>query len=168
MDPSKIRAVQEWPTSKTPTEVRAFLGFTGYYRYFIKNYSLITQPLLNLTKKAIEWHWKEQQEQAFQELKKIMCQKPILAQPDFNKKFYLQTDVSAYGLGVVLSQDASETVTNGSSKLKPTLHPIAYYSATFTPMEQNYDIYKRELLAIMKSLSHWRPYLGWTKVPFTI
>ena len=48
------------------------------------------------------------------------------------------------------------------------LHPTTYYSATFTPMEWNYDIYERELLAVMKSLAHWRPYLGWTKEPFTI
>ena len=48
------------------------------------------------------------------------------------------------------------------------LHPIAYYSVTFTPTEQNYDIYERELLAVMKALVHWRPYLGWTKVPFII
>jgi len=168
MDPSKIKAVQEWLTPKTPTEVRAFLGFTGYYRYFVKNYSLIARPLLDLTKKAVEWHWEEPQEQAFQELKMIMCQKPVLAQPDFNKKFYLQTDASAYGLGAVLSQDMGGTMTNESTKLKPTLHPIAYYSATFTPTEQNYDIYERELLAVMKSLSHWRPYLGWTKILFTI
>jgi hypothetical protein len=52
--------------------------------------------------------------------------------------------------------------------LKPKHHPIAYYSATFTPTERNYDIYERELLAIMKALGHWRPYLGWTKEPFTI
>ena len=115
----------------------------------------------------MEWHWGDLQEQAFQELKSIMCKKPVLSQPDFNKKFYLQTDASAYGLGAVLSQDIGEAA-NASNRQKPTLHPVAYYSATFTPTEQNYDIYKQELLAMMKSLSHWRPYLGWTKVPFTI
>jgi hypothetical protein len=52
--------------------------------------------------------------------------------------------------------------------VKPKTHPIAYYSAMFTPTERNYDIYKQELLAIMKSLAHWRPYLGWMKEPFTI
>jgi len=96
-----------------------------------------------------------------------MCSKPVLSQPNFNKKFYLQTDTSAYGLGAVLSQDIGK-MTNTSSRLKPTLHPVAYYSATFTPTEWNYDIYEQELLAVMKSLSHWRPYLGWTKIPFTI
>ena len=167
MDPSKIKAVKEWPTPKTPTKVRAFLGFTGYYRYFIKDYSLIAQPLLHLTKKATEWHWGDPQEQAFKRLKGIMCSKPVLLQLDFNKKFYLQTDASAYRLGTVLSQGIGET-TDAISQLKPTLHPIAYYSATFTPTEWNYDIYEQELLAVMKSLLHWRPYLGWTKVPFTI
>jgi len=52
---------------------------------------------------------------------------------------------------------------------QPILHPIALlFSQLFTPTERNYDIYERELLAVMKSLQHWRPYLGWTKEPFTI
>ena len=166
MDPSKIKTVENWPTPKNPTEVRAFLGFTGYYRYFIKDYSSIARPLLNLTKKAVEWHWGEPQEQAFQKLKRIMCQKPVLSQPNFNKKFYLQTDALAYGVGAVRSQEVGKTTT--TKKIKPTLHPVAYYLATFTPTERNYNIYEQELLAVMKSLLHWRPYLGWTKVPFTI
>ena len=87
-------------------------------------------------------------------------------QPDFNKRFYLQTDASGYGLGAVLSQEGGEQQQSPNSK--PKLHPLAYYSETFTSTERNYDIYERELLAVMKSLAHWRPYLGWTKVPFII
>jgi hypothetical protein len=98
-----------------------------------------------------------------------MCAQPVLQQPNFNKRFYLQTDASGYGLGAVHSQEGGPTDTiTQNSKGKPKLHPIAYYSATFTPTERNYDIYKQELLAIMKALAHWRPYLGWTKVPFMI
>ena len=96
-----------------------------------------------------------------------MCKAPVLLQPDFNKKFYLQTDASAYGVGAVLSQEGNVTPSLAAHK-KPILHPIAYFSATFTPTERNYDIYERELLAVMKALAHWRPYLGWTKHPFTI
>jgi hypothetical protein len=96
-----------------------------------------------------------------------MCTSPVLTQPDFEKRFYLQMDASAYGVGAVLSQEG-ETSHSLSKRHKPVLHPTAYYSFTFTPTEQNYDIYKRELLVVMKSLSHWRPYLGWTKEPFTI
>jgi RNase H-like domain found in reverse transcriptase/Integrase zinc binding domain len=94
-----------------------------------------------------------------------MCSAPVLLQPDFNKKFYLQTDASAYGVGTVLLQEGG---TGPINPAKPRLHPVAYYSATFTPTERNYDIYERELLAIMKALAHWRQYLGWTKEPFTI
>jgi hypothetical protein len=144
------------------------LGFTGYYRYFIPNYSKIARPLLNLTKKTVTWDWGPKQFQVFEELKTRMCKSPVLMQPDFNKRFYLQTDASAYGVGAVLSQEGGNTTPSLQKRTKPTLHPVAYYSATFTPTERNYDIYERELLAMMKSLAHWRPYLGWTKEPFMI
>jgi len=71
-------------------------------------------------------------------------------------------------MGAILSQESDITTPSLAKQTKPALHPIAYYSATFTPTERNYDIYKRELLTIMKSLTHWRPYLGWTKETFTI
>jgi hypothetical protein len=96
-----------------------------------------------------------------------MCCSPVLTQPDFEKKFYFQTDASAYGMGAVLSQQGRSPFYT-CKNFKPKNHPIAYYLATFTPTERNYDIYERELLAIMKSLAHWRLYLGWTKEPFTI
>ncbi len=94
-----------------------------------------------------------------------MCSRPVLTQPNFSKPFFLQTDTSAYGVGAILSQEGEH---HAVASQKPKLHPIAYYSATFTPTERNYDIYERELLAIMKALTHWRHYLGWTKYPFTI
>jgi hypothetical protein len=70
-------------------------------------------------------------------------------------------------MGAILLQQG-RNLPHAHRYLKPKNHPIAYYSATFTPTERNYDIYERELLAIMKSLVHWQPYLGWTKEPFTI
>jgi hypothetical protein len=168
MDPGKLQGVADWQPPKTPTDIRKFLGFTGYYRYFIPNYSRIARPLLDLTKKSVAWDWGPKQFQAFEELKTRMCKSPVLTQPNFNKRFYLQTDASAYGVGTVLSQEGGNTTPSLRKRTKPTLRPIAYYSATFTPTERNYDIYERELLAVMKSLAHWRPYLGWTKEPFVI
>ncbi len=94
-----------------------------------------------------------------------MCSHPVLTQPNFNKPFFLQTDASTYGVGAILLQEGEH---HAVASQKPKLHPIAYYSATFTPTEQNYDIYEQELLAIMKTLTYWRHYLGWTKTPFTI
>jgi len=83
-----------------------------------------------------------------------MCSAPVLTQPDFNKKFYLQVDASGFGVGAVLLQEGS-TTPSLAKQTKPALYPIAYYSAMFTLTERNYNIYKRELLTIMKSLTHW-------------
>jgi len=165
MDPKKLKGVADWPIPKNPTNICKFLGFTGYYRYFIQEYSKIAHPLLDLTKKAIVWDWTKRQHKAFEELKTRMCSRPVLTQPDFNKPFFLQTDASAYGVGAILLQEGEH---HAVASQKPKLHPITYYSATFTPTKRNYDIYEGELLAIMKALTHWQHYLGWMKNPFTI
>jgi hypothetical protein len=170
MDPKKLLAVANYPRLTTVTDVHTFLGLTGYYWYFIEGYSKIARPLLDLTKKTEVWHWDKEQEQAFMNLKTRMCKAPILHQPDFNQKFYLQTNTSGYSMGAILLQEGgSDTLTTMLEQWKkPILHPITYYLAMFTPTQRNYDIYDRELLAIMMALDHWRQYLGWTKVPFTI
>jgi hypothetical protein len=115
-------------------EVQQFLGFIGYYQYFVPNYSKIAHPLLDLTKKTELWHWGPAQEGAFLELKTHMCSSPVLTQPNFKKCFYLQADVSAYGMGTVLLQ-VGKTLPTLAKHAKPVTHPIAYYSATFTSME---------------------------------
>jgi RNase H-like domain found in reverse transcriptase len=97
-----------------------------------------------------------------------MINKPVLQQPNFTKPFFLLTDASAYGMGAILSQEGGSSNPETNQKPKPKLHPVVYYSATFTETECNYDTYKQELLAIIKAISHWRPYLIWTKEPFTI
>jgi len=165
MDPVKTDGVAKWPSPRTPTKVRSFLGFTGFYCYFIPNYSCIARPLLDLTKKGITWYWNDAQEQAFKVLKKMVCKRPVLAQPDYKKQFILHMDASAYGVGAVLLQEGE---INPFKPLKPKLYPLAYFSATFTPMERNYDVYERELLAVIKALDHWRIHLGWTHKPIKI
>jgi hypothetical protein len=168
MNPKKLESIKNWAVPNSPTEIRKFLGFTGYYRYFIPNYSQIARPLLHLIKKTTPWEWTKMQQLAFDLLKALMCEAPVLIQPNFEKKFFLQVDASAYGVGAVLSQEGEITTPSLEKQRKPALHPIAFYSATFTPTERNYNIYNRELLAMMKVLYHWRPYLAWTKEPFTI
>ena len=113
-------------------------------------------------------HWGEAQHKAFEELKMWMCGSPVLIQPNVDKQFTLHVDASAYGMGAILLQEGNHTTKTLAQWHKPVLHPVAYYSATFTPTEWNYNIYERELLAIMKALTHWRHYLGWTKTPFII
>ena len=164
MDPTKIKGIVDWPLPQTVKDVRAFLGFTGFYQYFVPNYSMIARPLIELMKKAVHFHWDKPQMKAFETLKMLMCRRPILRQPEYKKPFFLATDTSAYGVGAVLSQEGEP---HPRTK-KPTQHPIAYYSATFTPTERNYDIYERELLAILKVLEHWRPHLAATEIPVTV
>jgi len=165
MDPTKIKGVKEWPQPRNPTDVRSFLGFTGFYRYFIPNYSKVARPLLDLMKKATPWTWTAAQTVAFETLKKLMCSKPVLTQPQYDKPFVLHTDASAYGVGAILLQEGE---VNPQKPTKPRLHPIAYYLATFTPTERNYDIYERKLLAVLKALQNWRPHLAWMSHPFTL
>ena len=93
-----------------------------------------------------------------------MCVKPILWQPNYTKAFFLATDASAYGMGTVLSQEGE--LNPRTNKLM--LCPVAYYSNTFTPIEQNYDIYEREFLGVLKALKHFRPHIAATEIPVTI
>jgi hypothetical protein len=150
MNPKKLESVKNWAIPNNPTEIRKFLGFMGYYRYFVPNYSQIARPLLHLTKKTTPWEWTKTQQLAFDLLKA-----PVLIQPNFEKKFFLQVDALVYGVGAVLSQEGEVTTPSLEKRQKPALHPIAFYSATFTPTERNYDIYNRELLAVIKALYHW-------------
>ena len=78
MDEHKVQKAQDWPEPKSVTEVRQFLGFTGFYRYFIEGYSSIARPLLRLTQKATPWHWGVEQQQAFDTLKACMATQPVL------------------------------------------------------------------------------------------
>lgn len=119
-------------------DVQAFLGLTKFYWYFVPHYSQIAWPLIELTKKATPFHWEEWQINAFEHLKTLMCSRPILCQPDYTKQFLLAMDVLAYSMGAVLLQEGE----NNPRTRKPTQHPVAYYSATFTPTERNYNIYK--------------------------
>ena len=102
MDPKKVASVANWVAPTNPTEICQFLGFTGYYRYFVPKYSEIAHPLLDLTRKSVVWSWEPAQQKAFDKLKALMCSDPVLIQPDFNKQFFLQADTSAYGVGTVL------------------------------------------------------------------
>ena len=131
MDPTKLKGIADWATPKCVKDVRAFLEFTGFYQYFVPNYSRIARPLIQLTQKNTPFHWWEPHFKAFETLKTLMCQKPILRQPDYTKPFFLATDASSYSVGAVLSQEGE---TNPRTK-KIMRHPIAYYLAMFTPTE---------------------------------
>lgn len=103
IDPIKIEAVIKWPAPANVTQLRSFLGLTGYYRRFIQNYGLICKPLFQSLKKD-NFHWGTEQQEAFNILKHRMTEAPVLALPDFFKPFILETDACNYGIGAVLMQ----------------------------------------------------------------
>ena len=100
MDPQKTEAVTNWPRPKNPPEVRSFLGFAGYYRRFVQNFSKITTPLTNLTRKITKYEWTEKCEEAFQELKKRLTSAPILALPTADQDFVVYSDTPRMDWGV--------------------------------------------------------------------
>lgn len=147
-DPKKVTAVLNYPTPKTPKDIKGFLGLSGYYRRFIKNFSSLTQPLTQLLKKDQPFVWTSTQQNSFDILRKILTSEPLLQYPDFEKPFYLTTDASNLAIGSVLSQGNL-----------PNDLPIAYASRTLNKAESNYSTTEKELLAIVWSVKHFRPYL---------
>ena len=158
MDPAKLAAIATW---KPPTSVKgvcSFLGFANFYWKFIPNYSNIVNPLSALTKKDQPWTWNPLQQRMFDTLRQLFSTAPVLSIPDVSKPFLLMTDASLLAAGVVLMQKD----TNGDS------YSCAYFSKTFSLAKQNYDIYDRELLAVILALSKWKYYLQGTPHPVSI
>ena len=147
MEQEKIKVVKEWKTPGKVKDVESFLGFANFYRYFIQNFSHIAKPLNELKGKK-EWKWEEEHQKAFEELKERITSQPVLALPRKEGKFRVETDASGHAIGGVLSQEQER-------KWKP----IAFLSRMMQPAEMNYEIYDKELLAIVEALSKWRQYL---------
>ena len=158
MDPAKLSAIEAWPPPKTVKAVRALLGFCNFYRKFIPNFSNVVAPLTALTRKNVVWTWGSDHQSAFSTLLSLFQTAPVLHLPDVAHPFIVMTDASLIASGGVLMQCDG----NGD------LHPCAYLSKTFSPAERNYDIYNRELLAIIHALEHWRHYLQGTAHPVTL
>ena len=158
MDPVKLAGIAEWPTPKKVKDIQVFLGFTNFYRRFIPKYAEITRPLDLLRRKNQPWEWTSKAQESFDMLKRLFVQAPLLQLPDPTKPFYLETDASKYASGGVLRQP------NGNGDLIP----CGYISKAFTPTEQNYQIYDRELLALVQALKAWRHYLLGSKFPITV
>ncbi|GJS70240.1 putative reverse transcriptase domain-containing protein, partial [Tanacetum coccineum] len=148
VDPSKIEAVKNWKASRTPTEVRSFLGLAGYYRRFIENFSKIAKSLTILTQKCKTFDWGEEQELTFQTLKGKLCNAHVLALPDGPEDIMVYYDASGIGLGCMLIQRGKV---------------IAYASRQLKIHEKNYTTHDLELGAVVLALKIWRHYLYGTK-----
>ncbi|KAL4153720.1 hypothetical protein QTP88_001553 [Uroleucon formosanum] len=147
-DPEKIKSVLQFPIPTSVKEIKSFLGLSGYYRKFIKSYSLISKPMTNLLRKDVTFNWDTSCQEAFDKLKNILCSEPILRYPDFTKPFIVTTDASGKALGAILSQ----------GEISQDL-PIAYASRTLSKCESNYSTTELECLAIIFAVKTFRPYL---------
>jgi hypothetical protein len=142
-DNEKVQAMINWPCHTTVKHLRGFLGLTGFYRKFVKGYASIASPLTDLLKKEA-FVWTDTATAAFEQLMSAMSTAPVLALPNFNEDFILETDASGIGMGVVLIQGK---------------HPICYYSRKFCPKMLSASTYVRELCAITSAVKKWRTYL---------
>jgi hypothetical protein len=143
VDPKNIEAMQDWTHPKTLKILRGFLGLTGYYLKFVKNYGKIATPLTALLKKN-SFTWTPAAAQDFQTLNMAMCTTPVLALLDFKKTFVLECDASGKGIGIVLMQEG---------------RPLAFTNKQLSERNLGKSIYEKEMLDILHAMDIWRPYL---------
>ncbi|KAL4304486.1 hypothetical protein GQ457_10G025610 [Hibiscus cannabinus] len=144
MDPSKVRAIREWSIPSNLKDVRGFLGLAGYYRRFIKGFATIAAPISDLLRKSEKFEWTSDAQLAFDNLKLLLSEAPLLGLPCFDKDFVVETDASGVGIGAVLTQDN---------------RPLAYFSQKLSPRMQGASTYHREMFANTQAVGKWRQYL---------
>ncbi|KAA3487569.1 DNA/RNA polymerases superfamily protein [Gossypium australe] len=144
VDPSKISAIVDWKLPRNVTEVRSFLGLAGYYRRFVKGFSMIATLMTRLLQKDVKFDWTEKCQQNFEKLKALLTKAPVSVQPESGREFVVYSDASLNGLGCVLMQEGKV---------------IAYASRQLMPDEKNYSTHDLELAAIVFALKIWRHHL---------
>ena len=136
--------ILEWKSLRSVTKVRSYLGLAGYYRRFVKGFSMTTTSMTRLLQKNVRFELSEKCQASFENLKAFLIEAPILTQPTFGKEYVIFSDASLNGLRCVLMQEG-KVVANASRQLK--LH------------ENNYHTHDLELAAIVFALKIWRHYL---------
>ena len=137
MDLKKIEVVVEWKPLRNVTEVHSFLGLVGYYRRFVKGFSMTAAPIMRLLQKNVKYEWSEKCQRSFDKLKAFLTEAPVLTQPTYGKEYVIFNDASLNGLGCVLMQE-DKVVAYASRQLK--LH------------EKNYPTHDLELATIVFTL----------------
>lgn len=147
VDPDKIKVLAEWPLPRSRKQLRGFLGLANYFRKFVRHFSTIAAPLTALTSENVQytWHnWRTHELEAFNKLKQVLTNPPVLALPDMDKPFTIISDASDYGCGAVLLQDDKA---------------VAFSSKKFDAAEMNYSATDKELLGLIRALQEWRCYV---------
>ena len=149
-------------------QARGFLGCAGYSRMFCKDFSTIAAPIFRLTKKDVPFVWGKEQQEAQEKIIMRITNAPVLARPDPSRQFELETDASQIGTGAILYQrDPPIDLPDGTQKPGPR-RPCGFHSQSFTTTEQNYPIYDREFLGVLRGLRCWSHLLKGTEIPVLV
>jgi len=149
IDPARTQAIRDFPAPRDVKGVARFIGMVGFYRRFIPNIAELASPLNELRKKNVKFIWGEAQQKSFESLKEAIMQPPVLAMPDFEKDFVLQTDAFSQAVAAVLSQEVDGV-----------RQPIAYASRTLSPCEKkSSSVYELECLAVVFGINKFRRFL---------
>jgi hypothetical protein len=145
MDPAKIEAIVSWESPSSVKGVQSFIGFANFYRKFIRGFSEIAKPITDLVRKDVPFKWTREAELAFVAMKKLFTTGPLLVQFDPDRETIVETDASGWAVGGGLFQI-------GDDGLK---RPCAFFSKKMNSAECNYEIYDKEMLAIIRCLREW-------------
>ena len=161
MDPVKVSGIAEWPIPWNKKEVQSFVGFVNFYPRFIKDFSHHACAMFDLTKKDVGWKWEELEQVAFNKLKELITSTTVLIFPDDSHPDCIEANSSDMATRTVLSQ---WTLSENGRKW----HPIAFFSKSLSPIELNYEIHNKEMLAIIRALEEWWHYLEGTPCQFEV
>ena len=134
VDEEKVKAIKEWATPKSVSEVRIF----------VKDFSTLAAPLTEIVKKHVGFKWGSEQERAFNLIKENLVSASLLALLDFAKTFEIECDALGIGIGTVLMQEG---------------RPIAYFSEKLSGAALNYPTYDKEMYELVRALETWQHYL---------
>lgn len=152
----KVKAIVEFATPKTKKQVRSFLGMAGFFRRFVKGFSVIASTLTDILRDDVQFVWGERQQIAFQTIKNVLTNPPVLKFPDLERPFTLVTDASSVGVGSCLMQ-----------KFDGKLHPIAFYSRKFKTRGSNehlMSVVDKEAFSVVSALLHFKVLIMGTQV----
>jgi hypothetical protein len=154
LDPERVEAIEKvpWPISKKA--LQSFLGQTNFVHRFIPNYAEIVKPIYKLLKKDVKFEWNDQSKKAFKEIKTVISEALVLVSPDYSKDFQIFSFASKDTIGGVLLQKNDQ----GQDQ------PIAYMSRALQNAELKYPMVEKQAHALVKSLKHFRVFIGYSKV----
>ena len=148
-DPEKIKSIADWPVPTCVKDLRKWLGLANYLHKYTKNYAHLVHPLTQLLRNDTPWKWGDDQQIAFDAIKKSLQEAPILALPDYSKTFHVVCDASNFAIGCALMQHDDD----GRERV------VSYQSRQLRPAERNYPVHDKELLSMTYALVKFRVYL---------